>query len=84
MSFIKVHTKNYIIVHGFDKHNKEIEEYVEVETATEKLIAVRRIQSVSEKFILTTYAYNRYIYYEYEEDYNDIVHALKVNGLLVF
>jgi hypothetical protein len=48
MSFIKVHTKNYIIVHGFDNHNKEIEEYVEVEAATEKLIAVSRIQSVSE------------------------------------
>jgi hypothetical protein len=52
MSFIKVHTKNYIVMHGYDHHNKEVEERVEVENTTEKIIAVHRIQSITEKFIL--------------------------------
>jgi len=83
MSFIRIHTKNYIILHGFDEQNKEVEEHVEVEAAMEKLIAVHRIQSISEKYILTTYAHNRYIYYEYEEDYTQIIQSLKDKNLLI-
>lgn len=83
MSFIKVHTKNHVIVHGFDENNKEIEEKIEVEKSMEKLIAIHRIQSISEKYILTTYSHGRYIYWEYEENYATLVQLLKDNGLLI-
>lgn len=53
-------------MHGFDENNKEIEETVSVPEWSEKLIAVDRIMSVSEKFILTTYAEGRLIYWQYE------------------
>ena len=66
MKFIKVKIKDYIIMHGFDENNKEIEETVSVPEWSEKLIAVDRIMSVSEKFILTTYAEGRLIYWQYE------------------
>ena len=66
MEFIKVTIKDYIIMHGFDENNKEIEEVFSVPEWSEKLIAVDRIMSVSEKFILTTYAGGRIIYWQYE------------------
>lgn len=66
MKFIKVKIKDYIIMHGFDENNKEIEVTVSVPEWSEKLIAVDRIMSVSEKFILTTYAEGRLIYWQYE------------------
>jgi peptidoglycan/xylan/chitin deacetylase (PgdA/CDA1 family) len=83
MSFIKVHTKNYIVMHGYDHHNKEVEERVEVENTTEKIIAVHRIQSITEKFILTTATHGRFIYWEYEDDYKTLVAALNEQGLLI-
>lgn len=83
MSFIKIHTSNYIIVHGYDENNKEMEEVVEVTESTEKLIAVNRILSISEKYILTTYAHNRIIYWQYDEDFNHIQAQLKLQGVLI-
>ncbi len=83
MSFIKVHTKNYIIVHGYDENNKEIEEKIEMPKSMEKLIAIHRIQSISEKYILTTYSHGRYIYWEYEERYEDLINILREKGILV-
>lgn len=83
MSFIKVHTKNYIVMHGYDHRNKEVEDTIEVERATEKLIAVHRIQSVTEKYIMTTATHGRFIYWEYEDDYNKLVQVLKEHGLLI-
>ncbi len=66
MKFIKVKVKDHIIMHGFDDNNKEIEEVVSVPEWSEKLIAIDRIMSVSEKYILTTYADGRIIYWQYE------------------
>lgn len=66
MKFIKVKIKDYIIMHGFDDNNKEIEEVVSVPEWSEKLIAIDRIMSISEKFILTTYTDGRIIYWQYE------------------
>ncbi len=69
MKFIEITVKNHIIVHGFDARNQEITEEVKVEEASKKTIAVDRILSISNQFILTKYAYDRVIYWEYLEDY---------------
>ena len=50
--FIRVTTGNYLIVHGFDANNKEIIEEVNVAEKTVKIVAIKRIQSISEKYIL--------------------------------
>ena len=74
--FIEVTVKNQQILHGFDENNKEIIEHVEVEPASKKLIAIDRIQSISENFILTSYGYGSLIYWEYEGDYEELKRRL--------
>ncbi|MHA7057675.1 hypothetical protein ACWGOQ_0010680 [Aquimarina sp. M1] len=72
MKFIELTLGNHTIVHGFDARNHEIKEEVTIATGTKKLVAVERILSVSEKYILIQYAYNRIIYWEYLEAYETV------------
>lgn len=81
IKFIRVTTGNFIMVHGFDAQNQQIEEEVQA-TPTEKLIAIDRILSISEKYILTRYTDDRLIYYEYEGKMEDIAHQLMRGQLL--
>ncbi len=71
-NFIEIEVQNHIILHGFDEENKEILEEVTVEKPMKKLISVDRIQSVTEKYILTSYGYDRLIYWEYKGSYNSL------------
>jgi hypothetical protein len=70
--FVEVTVSNYIILHGFDANNKEIEEYVKDQAPKKKMISVDRIQSISEKYICTTYANNRLIFWEYNDGYKNL------------
>ncbi|WP_299256712.1 hypothetical protein [uncultured Aquimarina sp.] len=72
MKFIELTLKNHTIVHGFDASNQEITEEVTVASPSKKLVAVDRILSVSEQYILIKYAYDRIIYWEYLEEYNNV------------
>ena len=74
--FIEVTVKNHQILHGFDENNNEIIEDVEVESASKKLRAIDRIQSISNKYILISYGYGRLIYWEYEGDYEELKRRL--------
>ena len=74
--FIELSIGSFIISHGFDEQNKEIEEHFTVEGFAKKLIAVDRIKSLSEKYILTDYLDGRWIYWEYQEDYSAVKEKL--------
>jgi bisphosphoglycerate-independent phosphoglycerate mutase (AlkP superfamily) len=76
VKFIELTLKNHIILHGFDDQNQEITEEVEVEEASKKVVAVSRILSISKKYILIQYAYDRIVYWEYMEDYEAIKEIL--------
>ncbi len=76
--FIELTLKNHSIVHGFDANNQEITEEVEVENASKKIVALDRILSISNNYILISYAYNRIIYWEYEEDYDQVKRILSM------
>ncbi len=67
--FIELTLGSHIISHGYDDDNKEITEAVKVEGFSKKIVAVSRIKSISEKYILTDYVDGRWIYWEYEEDF---------------
>ena len=67
--FIELTLGSHIISHVYDIMNKEITEEVKVEGFSKKIVAISRIKSVSEKFILTDYIEGRWIYWEYQEDY---------------
>jgi hypothetical protein len=81
--FIRVRVKNFVIMHGYDEENKAIEEAVEQTDYEEKLIAIDRIQSVSDNYILTAYSGNRLIYWEYEGGLRSIANQMVESGLLV-
>ena len=71
-NFIEIEVQNHLILHGFDDDNQEIIEEVIQEKPMKKLIRVDRIQSISEKYILTTYGFDRLVYWEYEGTYDSM------------
>ncbi|MBU2949002.1 hypothetical protein [Zobellia uliginosa] len=75
-NYIEVSLGSFMIGHGYDQKNKEIEERVVVEGFCKKLVAVNRIKSVSEKYILTDYLDGRWIYWEYLESYDEVKEML--------
>ena len=83
MKFIKLTVKNNTVMHGFDKDNKEILEKCEVDKATTKLIAIDRIKSICKDLVLMDYADNRWIFWEYEEDFDEVVVQLQYAGALI-
>ena len=70
--FIELKLGSHMIVHGYDSNNQEINEHVTIEGFSKKIVSVSRIKSLSEKYILTDYVHGRWIYWEYEEDYEFI------------
>lgn len=74
--FIELNLRNHIVSHGYDKNNKEITEEVIAENFSPKTIAVSRIKSLSETYILTDYTDGRWIYWEYEETYESVKNQL--------
>lgn len=74
--FIEIVVQNHLVSHGFDEANKEILEEVMVDAPRKKLIRVDRIQSVSAKYILTSYGYGRLVYWEYEGGYEALKELL--------
>lgn len=82
-SFIKITTGNYRIVHGYDTNNVEIVEEIKVDKPMLKIVAIDRIRSISEKYILVTSSHERMMYWEYEEQFEDIEKILLSNGFLL-
>jgi hypothetical protein len=76
--FIELTLGSYIISHGYNNKNKEVMEAITSDVFSKKLVAVSRIKSVSEKYILTDYVDGRWIYWEYAEDY-EFVKSLLVS-----
>ena len=76
MEFIELTLGSHIISHGYDTENKEIVEHVSVETFSKKLVAISRIKSISEKYVLTDYINGRWIYWEYKDGFDVLKKAL--------
>ncbi|WP_097443554.1 hypothetical protein [Sediminicola luteus] len=77
MGFIELHLGSFIISHGYNEKNEEIEESVTVSGFAKKTIAIDRIKSLSEQYLLTDYGHGRWIYWEYAEDYETICKMLQ-------
>ena len=70
--FIELALGSHLISHGYDENNREITEVVSVEGFSKKLVSVSRVKSLSERYILTDYLDGRWIYWEYEGDFEDV------------
>lgn len=83
MKFISLRVRNAILMHGYTADNVEIVEEFKDEAFVEKLIAVDRIQSVTEKYLLVTSSHGRVMYWEYEGSLASVKDGLAAAGLVV-
>jgi len=83
MLFIEVNVKTAMIVHGFDYNNKEIVEEVNETDFVTKIVAVERIQSISENYLLVSSSHGRVMYWEYEGSLETIRAKLEAADLLL-
>lgn len=83
MKFISVRVKAAIVMHGYTSDNKEVIEELKDESYVDKIVAVERIQSISDKYILVTSSHDRVMYWEYEGGMSAIKERLAGAGLLV-
>lgn len=74
--FIEVEVKPSIIVHGYDKENKEIEENFEGTDFMKKILAINRIQSISEEYLLVSSSHGRVMYWEYKGSMEELKRSL--------
>ena len=83
MKFISLRVRNAILMHGYTADNKEIVEEFKDEAFVDKLIAVDRIQSLTEKYVLVTSSHGRVMYWEYEGSLASVRSRLEAAGLVV-
>lgn len=83
MKFIKLTVKNPTVMHGFDVDNKEIIEKCSPNEPTTKLISIDRIKSLCKDLILIDYADGRWIFWEYEDDFEDVERRLAGADMLI-
>ena len=81
--FIRLKVRTAQIVHGFDAQNAEIVEEVNEESYVTKLVALERIQSINERFILVTGGQGRLMYWEYKGGMEALAQRLAKAGLLL-
>ena len=63
--FIELEVKTAFIIHGYDSKNNEIKEIVNEVDFMKKIIAIERIKSISENYLLVTSSHDRIMYWEY-------------------
>ena len=83
MKFISLRVRNAILMHGYTADNAEIVEEFKDEAFVDKLIAVDRIQSLTEKYVLVTSSHGRVMYWEYEGSLASVRERLAAAGLVV-
>jgi hypothetical protein len=80
MSFTELTVSNMVVWHGLDDDNKEIIEEVTDQPQIKKVVAVSRIQSLTEKYVLVSSAFGRLMYWEYRDGYETIKACLRKAG----
>lgn len=81
--FIRLKVRTARIVHGFDAQNVEIVEEVNEEVYVTKLVAIERIQSISERYLLVSGGQGRLMYWEYKGGMDALAQRLAKAGLLL-
>jgi len=83
MKFISLRVRSCLVVHGYTPDNREVVERVEDDAYVDKLVAIDRIQSVSEQYVLVTGSHGRLMYWEYEGGIGAVRQQLMRSGLLL-
>lgn len=83
MKFIALRVRNGLTVHGYNADNTEIFEEHHDQEFVEKLIAIDRIQSATEKYLLVTSSHGRVMYWEYDISLSQLSDMLSSAGLVI-
>jgi len=83
MKFILLRVRPSLVVHGYTPDNAEIVEHADDAPFADKLVAVERIQSISDRYVLVTGSHGRVTYWEYEGGFDELRRRLDQAGLLV-
>jgi hypothetical protein len=83
MQFIELSVKTATIIHEYDHMNHEVSENINEPEFTTKLIAISRILSISEQYLLVTGSHGRVMYWEYDMDFVTLKQKLQGKGLIV-
>lgn len=83
MQFLELSVRPAILMHGYDDENQPIEESIESADFAPKLIAVQRIQSITEEYLLVAGSHDRVMYWEYEGSMAEVVARLADAGLVI-
>ncbi|MCA0899851.1 MULTISPECIES: hypothetical protein [Microbulbifer] len=83
MKFLELDVRTALVVHGYDENNQEIIEQVNEASFMTKLIAIERIQSISEQYILVTGSHGRIMYWEYRDAMEQLRGRLAEAGLVI-
>jgi len=83
MAFIELTVSNMLVWHGYDIDNKEVMEVVDGQQPAKKIVAISRVQSLTEKYVLVSAGYGRFMYWEYHDGYNVIKDRLRTAGLFI-
>lgn len=70
-------------MHGYTTDNQEIIQEIRDEPFIEKLIAVERIQSATDKYLLVTSSHGRMLYWEYEGGLDQLKSRLAAADLVI-
>lgn len=81
--FIELEVKLGIIVHGYTHENKEIEEVFKEDDFVKKIVAIDRIQSISEKYILVKSSHERVMYWEYKGTMEELKQRMLDAGIKI-
>ena len=81
--FIELEVKTALVMHGYDEQNKEIQELVNEDIFMKKIIAIERIKSISEKYLLVTSSHGRIMYWEYKESMDEVKQKLTNINILI-
>ena len=81
VKYIDLEVRTALIFHGFDNHNQAIEEHISEAEFVRKLVAIERIRSISEQYILVSAAQGREMYWEYNGSLDEIKQRLQNAGI---
>jgi len=83
VKFIRLRLGTHKVLHGYDAQNREIMEEVTVDGFSERIVALDRIQTISDKYVLVKHAGGRWIYWEYEGGLQSLTLKLETAGVLI-
>lgn len=81
MKFILLRVRTVRVVHGFDANNREVIEEVADAPWADKLLALDRLLSATQGYLLVSGSHGRVMYWEYEGGLEWLNSCLSIQGL---